>query len=168
MTPKDLIRFANTKMQDALGRNLIAEGWTADMGSNKMTKAIGRCFYNQKILRFSPFFLPHLTDEEIHEVVMHEIAHALTPGDGHGKKWKMACIKLGIKPKVKATLTNRQKIKSKYVVFFMNVMNKPEIVSHSSRQILTAGRYVNGRKSETLNKLICIKETEYIALHGNV
>jgi predicted SprT family Zn-dependent metalloprotease len=36
--------------------------------------------------------------EQVTDTLLHEIAHALTPGDGHGAKWKAACRRLGAKP----------------------------------------------------------------------
>ncbi len=40
-----------------------------------------------------------LNDEpQVRDTILHEIAHALTPGDGHGAKWKTKCRQLGAKP----------------------------------------------------------------------
>jgi predicted SprT family Zn-dependent metalloprotease len=40
-----------------------------------------------------------LNDEaEVVDTILHEIAHALTPGDGHGPAWKAACLRIGAKP----------------------------------------------------------------------
>ena len=34
-------------------------------------------------------------DETVKQVVLHEIAHALTPGHGHDTTWKQKCLELG-------------------------------------------------------------------------
>jgi len=39
-----------------------------------------------------------LSMDEIRETMLHEIAHALTPGDGHGAKWKSKARELGARP----------------------------------------------------------------------
>jgi predicted SprT family Zn-dependent metalloprotease len=44
-------------------------------------------------------YLVLLNDEEqVRDTILHEIAHALTLGDGHGERWKRMCVKIGCKP----------------------------------------------------------------------
>lgn len=52
----------------------------------------------QKIT-LSKHFAAILTMDEIRDVILHEIAHALTPHDGHGPAWKAMAVKVGAKPK---------------------------------------------------------------------
>lgn len=40
-----------------------------------------------------------LSMEDLRETVLHEIAHALTMGDGHGSLWQAKAIELGIPPR---------------------------------------------------------------------
>jgi hypothetical protein len=35
---------------------------------------------------------------QVTDTILHEIAHALTLGDGHGYAWKRKCIEIGAKP----------------------------------------------------------------------
>jgi predicted SprT family Zn-dependent metalloprotease len=37
--------------------------------------------------------------DEVRDTILHEIAHALAPGDGHGPKWRMTCLRIGARPK---------------------------------------------------------------------
>ena len=58
----------------------------------------GRCWIGKKkIIEITTAYMvsPHITLEHIKETILHEIAHALTPGDGHGKKWKQMAIRIG-------------------------------------------------------------------------
>ena len=43
--------------------------------------------------------LVELNDEAaVRDTILHEIAHALTPGAQHGRVWKQACITVGCRP----------------------------------------------------------------------
>jgi predicted SprT family Zn-dependent metalloprotease len=35
---------------------------------------------------------------QVRDTILHEIAHALTPGDNHGAKWRAMCRRIGAKP----------------------------------------------------------------------
>lgn len=50
-----------------------------------------------------------LTMDEIRETVLHEIAHALTPGDGHGPKWRAKAREFGIRPVPRKATSARPK-----------------------------------------------------------
>lgn len=50
---------------------------------------------NGDILKAAGWFLDNNTEDEIMETLLHEIAHALTPGHGHDRVWKAKCIEIG-------------------------------------------------------------------------
>lgn len=50
-----------------------------------------------KKITLSALYVELLPENEIREVILHEIAHAMTPGDNHGYAWKRAARSLGIK-----------------------------------------------------------------------
>lgn len=62
-------------------------------------RALGTCQYGPKKIALSLHFVEKATESEVKEVILHEIAHALTPGAGHGPTWKRTAQKLGATPK---------------------------------------------------------------------
>ena len=75
-----------------------------DLGSWKFgwlntQKLYGRCCHTRKAIQLSLPFVNRHTLEQVEEVIVHEIAHALCgPGYGHGGKWKEMCLQIGCKP----------------------------------------------------------------------
>lgn len=66
-------------------------------------KRIGACHYTRvngvrlaMKITVSKHFAEILQMEEIRETMLHEIAHALTPGAGHGPRWVAKARELGI------------------------------------------------------------------------
>lgn len=61
-------------------------------------KQFGSCWAPGKVIRLSaPLSL--LNDEpKVRDVVLHEIAHALVPHDGHGFRWRAKCREIGARP----------------------------------------------------------------------
>ena len=72
----------------------------------KGIKTLGMCDYFTKTICISKPFAQNNELKYITDTILHEIAHALTPGAGHGERWKRECIRLGCTPKAKSTSTN--------------------------------------------------------------
>lgn len=65
---------------------------------DRAARRFGSCQFTRRTITLS-WKLTLLNDpDEVRDTVLHEIAHALAPGDGHGRKWKAACIRVGAKP----------------------------------------------------------------------
>lgn len=72
------------------------DGWNVCF--DRAVRRLGQCRYSLKQLSFSIKFLLILSDKEIIDVILHEIAHALTKGAGHGRVWKQKCVEIGANP----------------------------------------------------------------------
>lgn len=56
----------------------------------------GLCNYGAKLITVSRHLAARYEDDEIHQVLLHEVAHALAgPGAGHGPRWKKTARELG-------------------------------------------------------------------------
>lgn len=71
-------------------------GWTIRF--SKAYRRIGSCSHQTQTIRISERFAAVLSWEEIHETILHEVAHAIAgPYAGHGPVWRQVARELGIK-----------------------------------------------------------------------
>jgi len=72
--------------------------WTFGF-DNAKTRA-GLCNYTNKHISVSKYLAGRYDDDEIHQVLLHEIAHAMAgPRSGHGAKWKAQAALIGYEGK---------------------------------------------------------------------
>jgi predicted SprT family Zn-dependent metalloprotease len=89
----DLVR---TMAEWAMGEHLDLNEWTFGWDSAK--RRLGVCKYDQKLISLSRYFVDFHSEDEIDQVMRHEIAHALAgPKAGHGPKWKKIASEIGYK-----------------------------------------------------------------------
>lgn len=83
---------------EALIRMHLDEGWTFGF-DNARTRA-GLCNYDRKRISVSRLLAVRYEDDEIHQVLLHEVAHAMAgPRAGHGPGWKRVAADLGYEGK---------------------------------------------------------------------
>lgn len=86
----------------ALCRRLMDEHGLKDwkVVVDKTKRRAGCCKYAPKSICLSWYYLWMNADkeEDIRDTILHEIAHALTPGAKHGDRWKQVCCQIGARP----------------------------------------------------------------------
>lgn len=59
---------------------------------------LGECRYSSHEIGLTDWYVEKNEEPCILDTILHEIAHALTPGDAHGPNWKDKCLKIGCDP----------------------------------------------------------------------
>ncbi len=100
-----------------LAKNLMLKhnltSWTFVFDNS--VRRFGQCCYTARTIKLSKH-LTALNDEAtVKDTILHEIAHALTPGAHHGWAWKRKCIEIGAKPERCYTSENTVTPKLRYV-----------------------------------------------------
>jgi predicted SprT family Zn-dependent metalloprotease len=83
-----------------LARSLIAQHGLTDwrFSFDHARRRFGKCDYTHKCITLSrPLTFLNGIDE-VRDTILHEIAHALCPKDGHGARWRATCRRIGAKP----------------------------------------------------------------------
>ena len=94
MDLRDAENLANEQLRV---HNLAQNGWR--FGWNKRRLSAGLCSYKKKIIYLSTLFTIDGTRADVLDTILHEIAHALSPGQKHNSVWKRKAIELGAIPK---------------------------------------------------------------------
>ncbi|HLP23398.1 MAG TPA: SprT-like domain-containing protein [Microbacteriaceae bacterium] len=78
----------------ALIRLHLDSSWSFGFDSAK--RRVGACHYASRRITVSRYFVPLLDDDDIHQTLLHEVAHALCgPEAGHGSRWQSTARDLG-------------------------------------------------------------------------
>ena len=150
----EIRKFAAEQMEKW---GLIEENWTF-VWDNRAVRRYGQCRYRQREIGITKKLALINTIEESKDVVLHEIAHALTGrGHGHDHVWKRMCRKVGAKPercyKSKDRGGSVNTIEGKYKLVhkdtgevYANYHRRPKIKDWSTR-------WIRGKKAHTEGKL---------------
>ncbi len=84
--------IARRLLRTNLDKNGLTD-WTIRI--SKAVKKLGSCNYEKKTISLSSYFISSGTETTVLNTILHEIAHALCPGDGHGEIWRNKAIELG-------------------------------------------------------------------------
>lgn len=83
---------------------LYEKGWRFALGRGKHT--LGTCVYSKRLIRISKFHIWYGVEHEVKNVILHEIAHAITgPGHGHDYVWRDAARMIGLYNPTRTTQT---------------------------------------------------------------
>lgn len=65
---------------------------------DRSVKRFGACHRGKRLITLSYDLTHWNSKEQVRDTILHEIAHALTPGHHHDDVWREMCIRIGAKP----------------------------------------------------------------------
>jgi len=65
---------------------------------DRSKRRFGQCRYADETITISAPLTLVNGEAEVRDTILHEIAHAMTPGHCHGPEWKRACLEVGARP----------------------------------------------------------------------
>lgn len=109
-------RIAEELMQNnKSGNDLLWDGWILEFKQIR-PKWMGVCEWDCKTISINPRYLPGMSESDLRDTVLHEIAHALTPPDlkSHGKEWRANAVLVGAKPSSTSDIANSEMVRRGY------------------------------------------------------
>lgn len=86
----EVTRLAHKIMEK---HGLLTAGWTFEY--DRAVRRLGQCNYRTRVISLSRHWAEALPLVEVADVVLHEVAHALVPGGGHGPAWRAKAKAIG-------------------------------------------------------------------------
>lgn len=86
--------------EDLFEEHLAGEGWTFGF-DNAKTRG-GVCYHHKRKITVSRHLMVLWSEEEVRDILLHEIAHAIAGGAAkHGPKWRAVVREIGGKPEAR-------------------------------------------------------------------
>jgi len=78
-------------------------------------RRFGQCNYSRKVISLSRHLVLLNSEDRVKDTILHEIAHALTPGHHHDSVWRKKAVEIGCDGKRCFTESDTVMTKPKYV-----------------------------------------------------
>jgi predicted SprT family Zn-dependent metalloprotease len=86
--------------------------------NNRLTTSFGNCNYDTRTILLNPKLVKINSEQDVRDTILHEIAHALNPRQGHNKNWKRTAVEIGCKPE-RCYKTSEVKMPEKYTYTYV-------------------------------------------------
>ena len=88
-----ILYLAERLAKELMIQHGIVAPWKFEFDNAK--RRFGQCDYTNRVLSLSRYLVEINDEPEVRNVILHEIAHVLCPGQGHNWHWKMKAKSIG-------------------------------------------------------------------------
>ena len=142
--------------------------WKFRFNNRKMS--FGVCKHNKHIIELSGVLTPIETEYATEQTILHEIAHAKTPGSGHNRLWKVVAMAIGVKnpTATRAHTSNEDDRPSPtWVLVYMGKVLREYYRKPSHKMFASlSNKYILGRYTETYGKLEYLPYADYLKINS--
>lgn len=132
---------------------------------NNRKSSFGLCDYTNRTIQLSRIMTANQCKEQIRDTILHEIAHALTPGAGHGPAWKRKARELGCVPRStgRVSAPGRERLNSiaPWALMFNDELIRVYYKRPSRTMEKLDNMYMPGRMAETYGKLRIVPNPQF-------
>jgi predicted SprT family Zn-dependent metalloprotease len=137
---------------------LGAKGWTFSWDRARLR--FGACWPKRKRISLSRVLTELNDTDHVRDTILHEIAHALVFERygylrGHGPEWQALALQLGATPQ--ARTTSGKLPKGRFELVHRSTGEVYRTFQRRPKNSDLSGRYIQGRKAETLDQLIIVE-----------
>lgn len=124
---------------------ILQQGWKFEFDNAK--RRFGCCKYRLKMITLSVYLTEINNFDRVKNTILHEIAHALCPKQGHNHMWKKKAIEIGCDGQRCYSSDNTETIKGNYIAICCSC-GKEHTKFRKPKLLHSCGKCSGGRYNE--------------------
>jgi len=117
---------------------LADKGWTFKFDNAR--KRAGLCMYGSRTISMSRYLVAMWGEDQVMQTLLHEVAHALTPGASHGPVWQAKAREIGF---TRGTRTHNNEVVPGRYIAVCDTCNAEVYRAHRFTAAMRQGRHIH-------------------------